>query len=432
MTTIQAMTLNSRGGMLMFLVLLLFLQLFALLAAGFLGMSRLHRITGGQFLFLLFWLAAVRCLHRELQLYGNGKSAPAIWVGGCPVAVLCIFLAAEAVWTFGVFWKLFSYWKNRITPFSIKESIDNLPAGLAFAEKSGFVLLANRQMEQLSHQIAGMDFQNAEEFWEILTKGELSAGCCRIQDGTEPEIQLSDGLIWIFARHALQVEGRMVLQFTASEMTEQFLLAEKLAEDNEALRKMNDRLRRYDQELTAFVRSREILDAKMQIHNEMGRALLATRAWLGQNSDREHAHALWKQWEYVTALLRAEAKPRQKRSDWTVFVESARMAGVSLQVNGDVPEASSALELIAAAAAEALTNAVRHAGADMLVVCMSQTDSGLEVSFKNNGKVPERTVTEGGGLGALRLRVEQAGGSVQIVSFPQFCLTIQIPVAWED
>ena len=82
--------------------------------------------------------------------------------------------------------------------------------------------------------------------------------------------------------------------------------------------------------------------------------------------------------------------------------------------------------LFLAAAAEALTNAARHAGARTLYIRFSETDTQYQVSFQNDGSTPECEITEGGGLGSLRRKVEMAGGSMDICCRPVYTLTITI------
>ena len=84
-----------------------------------------------------------------------------------------------------------------------------------------------------------------------------------------------------------------------------------------------------------FVRSREILEMKMQIHNEIGQALLATRAWLQSQEDGGESR-LFKQWEAIIALMRAEAEPKQGKTDWEIFCRCTQAAGVEIRLDGKV------------------------------------------------------------------------------------------------
>ena len=163
----------------------------------------------------------------------------------------------------------------------------------------------------------------------------------------------------------IQAEGRPVIQLTAVDTTQQFALAGELEKKNEELSKVHQKLERYGKEMADFVRSREILEMKMQIHNEIGQALLATRAWLQSQEDGGESR-LFKQWEAIIALMRAEAEPKQGKTDWEIFCRCAQAAGVEIRLDGKLPGAGRACDLLIAAAAEALTNAVRHAKADSL------------------------------------------------------------------
>lgn len=85
------------------------------------------------------------------------------------------------------------------------------------------------------------------------------------------------------------------------------------------------------------------------------------------------------------------------------------------------------VELITAAGAEALTNAVRHADAKQLRMKVSQTDLVCSVVFTNDGRRPEKPLQEGGGLTGLRRRIEGESGTMTVSADPEFSLTVTIP-----
>ena len=84
--------------------------------------------------------------------------------------------------------------------------------------------------------------------------------------------------------------------------------------------------------------------------------------------------------------------------------DAAESAGVEVLLQGELPQESRVVELITAAGAEALTNAVRHADAKQLRMKVSQTDLVCSVVFTNDGRRPEKPLQEGGGLTGLRRR----------------------------
>ena len=64
--------------------------------------------------------------------------------------------------------------------------------------------------------------------------------------------------------------------------------------------------------------------------------------------------------------------------------------------------------------------------APTLVKC-SKCGGRQWIALSNDGRVPDSTVTEGGGLSNLRHRVEISGGRMTVQSLPEFSLVIEIP-----
>ena len=173
MQTIIQLSSDSRGIILMLLFFLLLVQLFEFLLAVFLHIYGRHVMEEGLFAVTLLGFVLVCSGHLSTV------SGARFWryeeqIGDIPAILLFIFVVLALIGTIYSGVQLLRFYRERtgITAFSIKESIDNLPSGLAFARESGFVLLANRQMEQLSYVTTGLDLQNAEEFWKILLSGD--------------------------------------------------------------------------------------------------------------------------------------------------------------------------------------------------------------------------------------------------------------------
>ena len=116
--------------------------------------------------------------------------------------------------------------------------------------------------------------------------------------------------------------------------------------------------------------------------------------------------------------------PYFRSSDYRRLLEDA---GVQVITSGSIPTDPVRQEYLLMAAVEALTNAVRHGEADRLKIVLTEENGYIRVCFFNNGKNPTLPVREGGGLGALRIRLEEAGGSMQILTTPEFCLSVLLP-----
>mgnify|MGYP002615429031 FL=1 len=134
-----------------------------------------------------------------------------------------------------------------------------------------------------------------------------------------------------------------------------------------------------------------------------------------------------KRWESVVLVLKKEAEPEVPENKWLQFVRAAGEAGVQVITSGSIPTDPVRQEYLLMAAVEALTNAVRHGEADRLKIVLTEENGYIRVCFFNNGKNPTLPVREGGGLGALRIRLEEAGGSMQILTTPEFCLSVLLP-----
>ena len=96
------------------------------------------------------------------------------WFCEQPVIFAFINVIAVLIILICIIIKEIQYRKNTITRSSVKESLDKLPTGLCFARMNGRVILSNNKMNHLSHNIIGMDLQNAMNFWNILSSGEVT------------------------------------------------------------------------------------------------------------------------------------------------------------------------------------------------------------------------------------------------------------------
>ncbi len=116
-------------------------------------------------------------------------------------------------------------------------------------------------------------------------------------------MRLGDARVYSFARRRLSLKGRIVFQITAAEVTEQYRLSDRLQSDNRRLRAMNDRLRRYGKAVREVAREREVLAAKVRLHDRLGRTLLAARRALGPSASRGDRAALMEGWRRDVALI---------------------------------------------------------------------------------------------------------------------------------
>ncbi len=295
-----------------------------------------------------------------------------------------------------------------LTPMSIKESYDGLPAGLCFCDKNGMALLVNHRMSWLCHALTGGTLLDTNEFWRCLCAGESAAGARAIRTGERPVFETDDAEVWMFERERLDMPHGGVYQISAVNITARYRLGEELDEEICSLRHMNESLREYGETVYDLTREEELLAAKVSIHDCIGQALLTARRYIESGDETIDRGRLLQLWRYSVELLQHESSPEAGGSPVRELEEAAKLMGVRLVTVGEPPRESRLLRLMTAAALECINNAVRHAGATELYISSTVKNGVYTLEFTNNGAAPENEFAEGGGLRELRRKAEQA------------------------
>ncbi|WP_283170059.1 sensor histidine kinase [Curtanaerobium respiraculi] len=317
---------------------------------------------------------------------------------------------------------------------SIKEGIDKLPSGIAFAQMNGMVILVNDRMDLLCHALFERPMQNAGLFWDGLTQGEFGTRARVVEAGKEPLVRLPDATLWRFRRTPAVHHGVRIWEIRAHDVTRSIRLNERLREENAELEKAGARLRAYSADVAEFTRDRELLDRKIHTHDELGRLLLTTRALIREFGDagataefERRLESVWDRWRLSASIMSEEAEPVTPDDLVDQLKETARSAGVDVMMAGELPVSGRAAELVYAASGEALSNLLRHAHGSELRIAGSRCGGCWSIRMENDGMVPEKPIVEGGGLSSLRERVEKAEGAMRIETSPRFALEIELP-----
>lgn len=331
------------------------------------------------------------------------------------ISIIVVVLILTALVVIGI--KEILYRRNTITRSSIKESIDKLNAGLCFAIPNGRTILVNAAMNKLCYAITGTDLQNADSFWSRLSNNDIQNNIECLEKGENPCYRLTDGSVWRFSRENLD----SFVQIIASNITQVYKVNNNLQDKNEELQTLNMRLREYGDNIDRLTRSKERLETKVNIHRELGQALLATRRYL-QGASNESPVKIW---EKNISVLRMESILPEEDS-YKMFLDAAKSIGVEIKITGELPQNSEIRNLFMLAAAEALVNGVRHGNASTIFIDVYETDDYYNISFRNNGQQPDLPIKEGGGLGSLRKKVERLCGEMSVLTQPEFLLVIKI------
>lgn len=319
-------------------------------------------------------------------------------------------------------------WKREhITPASIKEGIDRLPAGLCYHNEKGVPKLINHRMDGLCHMVTGDPLFDGNEFWRRLTRGEVLSGNTVIKWGENPIITLSDGNTVSFTKIEREIGGKRLYEIRATDITKQYALNLELQRNNNELRSLNNRLQEYGENVYDITREREILTAKVNIHDMLGKALLVTKRYIENGDDGITEKELTEMWKGTLYLFDGGFTEGSDSGNLDELYDAAKLMGIKLNVNGSIPADNRLLRFIMSGARESLTNAVQHAKATELTVSLYYEYSFFVIEYTNDGAKPLNPVSEGGGLSSLRQSVEAEGGIMETEIYPQFVLRLKIP-----
>ena len=316
--------------------------------------------------------------------------------------------------------------RDKLSPGSVKESLDALPDGVCFFSEDGRILLSNRRMQHISSDITGIGILNGEKLWRCIEEKSVKTD---VSDGLV--ILTSDSKVWNVRRGEIEAEGNRINEIVALDVTEQYELRRELEERNERLNSVNERLRIFSRDMSRLTAEKELLDAKIKVHDDLGRSLLAFRAYLTAEPSKRDRSKLLPLWRYVISVMKKETAPSE---EWDAIEKTAESLHIQIEINGDLPAGLADLPVsgevrsaIMAAIRECLTNTARHARGDRLFVlikCGADAPHGIRIEITNNGRAPLVPIQEAGGLSNLRHMVERAGGIMTIESSPQFLLRL--------
>ena len=308
--------------------------------------------------------------------------------------------------------------KESLTPTSIKEAIDLLPAGVAFAEMSGNVVFANLSMNVIAQSCFGKSMTD-------LTGFEHNTIC---SDGTKT---------WQFIQENITLQGKNYIQVTANDITEEAGINDELKGKNRKLKEIRNRLEIFNRRAEQITISKELLNARRQVHSETGHILLASRHYM-EHPDFVDEEKFLSTLKLTNLHLLKEYEEDDTETDLlSEAMVMAKAINVRVKLVGMIPEEGTLRDILASAINECATNTKKHADGDMLTVTTEEKKDTVIFTLTGNdnlsekdttepGAAPFKTVKETGGLASLRILVENAGGTMEIKTEETFTVIIRI------
>ena len=314
---------------------------------------------------------------------------------------------------------------TQISFVSVKEAIDTLHTGLLLFRPKGDILLCNRRMDMLAQQLTGQPLQNGRAFEALVASGPLCGGCVREVLGGQQVFRLPDATVWSISAHDIPMGRRTLILLTADDVTERWNAVTLLARQNEALEKRGQELRHNIENLQAICEAEEIARSKGRVHDLLGQRISLLLRALRDHQQPDEALLIDFACSLPTAL-REDRRPspahRLER-----LRETFQGIDVSVEFRGELPEDDNAADSFAEIAVECVTNAVRHGYATRVQFHFFQNDC-WRMTVTDNGMPPATgSIREGGGIGGMRSRVRQLGGSLKLYTVPRSRIEIYIP-----
>lgn len=337
------------------------------------------------------------------------------FVYSLPWLVIVLVTAVEAAIVVLCLISGLKYSRSHVMESEIKNTVDLLPKGICFGKPDGTIVLTNIIMNEWCFAITGDNFVNLNEFIDAVhNKGE--------NQNENYIVKTKDGT-FMFREKQITVDGNKFTQFAGSDISELYRITENLRAENDHLRELHSRFKAYSDNLTKLITDREVLAARGVVHSEMGHTLLVSRAYIENPENADEAELL-ELLRSTNTLLYNTGRIIGSKETFAAAVKRAGKIGVVTELEGELPAEEYKCVLIAHAIDECAANAAKHARSKQLFVNVSEQDGKTVVCFKNDGKNPPREIKESGGLLLLRHEIERAGGSMSVISEPEFKLEI--------
>ena len=142
-------------------------------------------------------------------------------------------------------------------------------------------------MNDVSLAISGRTIEDASRFWNDLQKGDIDKKCRIITSIDDMVIVKTPEKVCAISNRDI---GGELKEMVMVDITSEYGTFEELLGKYESLEQQQERLKEYNKNVTQATIERELLNAKIHIHDELGEILLAAKRFI-QNKDREEKAA---------------------------------------------------------------------------------------------------------------------------------------------
>ena len=377
--------------------------------------------TVSSFIFVFSSLALITLLAFIKKEDGESYAKICLFFASAPLFLFILLIIVFLIFIIFVFFRILYLQNTQVSKRSIKESFDNLPSGICFFEENGLLRLTNYKINSLYKMMFHKPLLNGIQFCEELTNC-FNNNFKTIKKG-DNQIKKINDKVYSFNLVEHFINGNKYYELLAIDVTQSYKLSLELKEKQKELLDFNKRIRDYSDNIEKYIIDKEILDAKIHIHDELGKLLLTTSKCLSSNLSLKEKTELLKMWD-TNLIAFNNMKNDYVYNTYKELYKVAKSIGVDLIIKGNKPNESISKKIVITAILECITNTVKHAKGTHVLVNIKEDNEIIEINITNNGNPPQKEIIEGGGLSSLRSLVEQEKGEMYIQSLPIFKLVI--------
>ncbi len=338
------------------------------------------------------------------------------------VVFYCIFIAFGILRNTKLISNALIEYKTIITPLSIREGLDNLHTGIMFFETDGYIQLCNKKMKEIMYRLYKKEYKNAHSFWNALKHDNLY-NIERFTVAEDIVIRTSSDTLY-FSQKKFTIGKKIYVELIASDVSSIDKDILELERKNQELVKQEKKIYTFTDTIKKLKKEQEIAELQYHVHDIMAQQLTAIQRMLQSNESGSY-NSVIPILQDMVKNIKTSYSPTLHQS-FCELQEYFKNLGIEIQECGIFPENSNHSQLFLSIIREATTNAIRHANANIIYVSISNDNRAWNIKITNNGKAPQRTITEGWGISGIRKRVEKVDGKVSIETSPIFTLTIQV------
>ena len=366
---------------------------------------------------LLVFVAAILTFIAQgmVSFIKGGTDSLSTWFAELPLYVYIVVLSLITLVIPLFVVRFFKYISTYVSSSSIVKGFDSSNDGFLYFDEDGACLLINKKMEEIA---------------TLLTKNYVLNGHTFLKLVKDRTITLQNGMSFKFLDKKVNLnnsDSQIVTELIALDVTELVNKNNILAEDNKKISEMNKELAAYNEETLEVVRHKEILSAKVNIHNEMN-SLVLQSSYLLNNYDKKEAEKLLSKWENNALLLSKEAETSSKAdfiNDLTILSDAI---GVSIDCDDYslVEKNEKTTALFVEVTKESLLNIAKHTKCKKLTIKITKEKGKIVMTFSNENVHDSKDIIKGGGLTNIEKRVNELNGKMSIINNGQFILRIEV------